>query len=251
MADVTTNKERWDGDYDWEAAGEEWSRDWGNSSFEWWGTLFPRIQRFLPASRILEIAPGYGRWTHYLNPLCDELIGVDLSGECIVALNERFSGQEKMSFYQNDGKSLDMVEDDSIDFAFSFGSLVHVESDVMYSYLEGLSRVLNKDGVAFLHHSNIASIPLLEARSLNRHWRGETSSGSVVRGIAESLDLNIIAQEMAIWTNVPGLLSDCFTLLTKKGSAHAREEAAIASNYSFNEEQARLKALSEIYPSSK
>ena len=49
----------------------------------------------------------------------------------------------------NDGQSLPMVADSSIDLAFSFDSLVHVEDDVMPSYLDELARVLSEDGVAF------------------------------------------------------------------------------------------------------
>jgi hypothetical protein len=46
------------------------------------------------------------------------------------------------------------VGDGSIDFAFSFDSLVHVEADALASYVAGLARVLTEKGVAFLHHSN-------------------------------------------------------------------------------------------------
>ena len=53
--------------------------------------------------------------------------------------------------------SLPMVEDQSIDFAFSFDSLVHVESDVLMGYLAELARTLKPEGVAFLHHSNYGS----------------------------------------------------------------------------------------------
>src|SRR6478672_13346534 len=52
--------------YDWREAGEEWSQPWGNSAAQWAGTIFPRIRECLPAGTTLEIAPGFGRWTHYL-----------------------------------------------------------------------------------------------------------------------------------------------------------------------------------------
>ena len=57
----------------------------------------------------------------------------------------------------NDGHSLPMVGDTSIDFAFSFDSLVLVEADTLARYLSELARVLKPDGVAFLHHSNFGA----------------------------------------------------------------------------------------------
>ena len=52
-----------------------------------------------------------------------------------------------------------MVEDGSVDFAFSFDSLVHAEADVLGAYLGELARKLKPDGVGFIHHSNIGGYP--------------------------------------------------------------------------------------------
>ena len=65
--------------YDWKEAGEEWSQPWGSSAAQWTGTIFPRIRECLPVGTILEIAPGFGRWTHYLKDYCNELWAVDKS----------------------------------------------------------------------------------------------------------------------------------------------------------------------------
>ena len=62
VATVDENQSFWAG-YDWSRAGEEWSEGWGGSHAQWYGVVLPRIARFLPASSILEIAPGHGRWT--------------------------------------------------------------------------------------------------------------------------------------------------------------------------------------------
>ena len=42
---------------------------------------------------------------------------------------------------------LPMVEESSIDFVFSFDSLVHVEAETLAAYLSELARVLKPDGV--------------------------------------------------------------------------------------------------------
>src|SRR5579859_8081721 len=41
----------------------------------------------------------------------------------------------------NDGTSLAMIEDGTVDLVFSFDSLVHVEADVMDAYLDEIARV--------------------------------------------------------------------------------------------------------------
>src|SRR5438105_36799 len=67
--------------YDWKQAGEEWSEPWGTSDAQWNGTIFPRIRDWLPTGTILEIAPGFGRWTHFLKDYGDELWAVDQTAD--------------------------------------------------------------------------------------------------------------------------------------------------------------------------
>jgi 16S rRNA A1518/A1519 N6-dimethyltransferase RsmA/KsgA/DIM1 with predicted DNA glycosylase/AP lyase activity len=81
--------------------GDEWSEAWGGVSYQWSVTLFSRIQGFVPAGRVLEIAPGYGRWTHYLRDLCDELVAVDIAETAVAHCRERFAGDRHLSFHVN------------------------------------------------------------------------------------------------------------------------------------------------------
>ena len=165
MPTIEENQLVWDNAYDWSAAGDEWSGAWGTPEMQWYSTLLPRIHAFLPAPTILEIAPGFGRWTHFLKDRCDRLVVVDLSERCIEACKERFRTDTHITYHVNDGRSLAMVEDHSIDFAFSFDSLVHADASVLQAYLEQLATKLTPDGVAVLHHSNSGeyarSAPLL------------------------------------------------------------------------------------------
>src|ERR671937_2540807 len=149
MADVEKNLRVWRS-WDWSRAGDEWS-DWcGGTEAMWHGTLMPRIHRFLPAGTILEIAPGYGRWTQFLKEHCERLVLVDLAENCIAHCRERFAGEDHIAYHVNDGRSLAMVEDESVDLAFSFDSLVHADLDVLASYLDQLARKLKRDGVGFI-----------------------------------------------------------------------------------------------------
>lgn len=66
MATLKENKNYWDGKYDWQERGDDWSRAWGGPHMQWYGTIYPRIKAHLPTKRILEIACGFGRWPHFL-----------------------------------------------------------------------------------------------------------------------------------------------------------------------------------------
>jgi ubiquinone/menaquinone biosynthesis C-methylase UbiE len=115
---------------------------------------FAAHPRLLLAETILEIAPGFGRWTHYLKDLCKELWIVDRIGECIEACRQRFADDLQVRCYVNDNRSLAMISDASIDFAFSFDSLVHTKPDVVEAYLRELGAKLKIGGTGFIHHSN-------------------------------------------------------------------------------------------------
>ena len=124
---------------DLKEAGEEWSQPSGNSAAQWAGTIFPHRDR-LPADTILEIAPGFGRWTNYLKDYCNELWAVDKSSDCIEACQQRFASVSHVRCFLNDGRSLSMIPDASVDFVFSFDSFVHPDRDVVEGYCANLER---------------------------------------------------------------------------------------------------------------
>ena len=68
MPNLEWHKTVWGKDNKWleVRAGEKWSQAWGGSLNQWLTTIYPRIYRFIPATTLMEIAPGYGRWTQYL-----------------------------------------------------------------------------------------------------------------------------------------------------------------------------------------
>src|SRR5204863_3357554 len=95
--------------YDWKDAGEEWSEPWGTSEAQWFGAILPRVRDCLPAGTILEIAPGFGRWTHYLKDYCQELWIVDCATDCIDACRRRFAADSHGKCYVNTAVSLPLI----------------------------------------------------------------------------------------------------------------------------------------------
>src|SRR3954471_6422457 len=181
MPEVDENRENWTAGWEWSAAGDEWSAWWGGTEALWHGALLPRIHAWVPAGTILEIAPGFGRWTGYLADGAERVIAVDLTERCVAACRERFAGDARVEVHQNDGRSLPMVADASVDFAFSFDSLGHPESDVIGAHMRELARVLRPDGVAFVHHSNIGAYPR-QTRLARRGRPGGVPRGLIGRG---------------------------------------------------------------------
>lgn len=262
MPSVEDNKRAWDGTYSWAQRGDEWSSAWGGAAMQWYGTLLPRIHRFLPAGRVLEIACGHGRWTQFLKDRCSALVAVDLSRECVDACRERFSAWPHLEFHLTDGRSLDIVDDHSVDFVFSFDSLVHADTAVLDAYLAQLPRILTHDGAAFLHHSNLGeyqaryrrvrSVPLLEPvlRRLgvldrNLHWRDPEVSAARVAEMALRHGLSTISQEIVPWGTKRAYI-DCFSTLVLPGSALARSNR-VFRNAAFAREAGQLAALAQLY----
>jgi len=248
MATVTENDKFWGQDYNWPSAGDEWSELWGSAQAQWAGTLFPRIFPFLHG-RFLEIAPGHGRWTQFLAERCESLIGIDLAQSCVEHCRKRFAGLPHIEFHANDGMVFPMVGGGSIDFAFSFDSLVHAESDVIQSYVKELARVLKPGAAAFLHHSNLGGVRRslwdkvkrrISGQPYHQHWRALTVSAAQVREFTERCGMSCIQQELVPWGMGWPLLIDCMTTVVNRPGV----PCVVFENHRFMQEAAAIKRIS-------
>ena len=267
MPTLKENKDTWGDSYDWSDCGEEWSAFFGDSETQWYGTLYPRLHNFLDCSHtksVLEIAPGFGRWTRFLLDKCDNYTGIDLSEKCIAHCKNIF---DKGEFHCNDGLSLDLIPDNSIDFCFSFDSLVHAEKSVMESYIPQIINKLTKNGVAFIHHSNFYACRF-KAKT-NNAWRAVDVSGEIVHQLIKDNAGKLIMQENFPWkpqhdkedkkgpsTGDSNLrealppLTDTMTIFTKnvEGNIYV-ENTKIINNYHFLETMKHCKKYLYKYSS--
>jgi ubiquinone/menaquinone biosynthesis C-methylase UbiE len=107
-----------------------------------------------PQSVVLEIGAGGGRWTQYLLD-AKELILVELNAEFFPYLKGRFPDHlGKMRFYQTNGAELAGIPSNSIDFVFTFGTLVQISPDMIDAYLGEIRRVLKRGGIAVIHYAD-------------------------------------------------------------------------------------------------
>ena len=266
MPTIEENRSAWGETYIWREAGEEWSRRWGSVRMQWYGSLLPRIGGFVPADTILEIAPGHGRWTAFLKNLCRRLIIVDLSKSCIDECRQRFADCSHISYFVNDGMSLEMVVDGSVDFIFSYDSLVHAEDAVLKAYVAEFAKKLRPNGAAFLHHSNLGEyirrikvqsvlskvpkLPGLLARlgvydNVTGQWRADSMTAAKMALFAQDHKLQCVSQELITWHSRFALV-DCLSIIIPRGSRRSRENR-VSRNAGFMSEAKSLSDLSRLY----
>jgi SAM-dependent methyltransferase len=257
MPSLEWNKATWARDYDWSGAGEEWSGPFGSSDMQWFGSLLARVHRFVPAPHIVEIAPGFGRWTRYLQALCERLTVVDLSETCLNACRARFANLTHIEYVLNDGVSLAAVPDDSVDFLFSYDSLVHVELDTLSAYVAQLAAKLRPDGIAFIHHSNALTAAAdgcpPEYYRDQGHHRGVSVSAEAVLDAAERSGLVCPTQELLPLgspTDAGAALYylDCITTFAHPRSRWDRGRRRL-ENDKFPSEAASLRTIAPLYGS--
>lgn len=249
MPTVAENQDYW-ARYDWKGQGDEWSVGAGGTPYVWHGTIMPRICQFVPTAHILEIACGHGRFSEYLLPLCARYTGIDLVPRCVEHCRARFADSSHATFTANDGYALPTVADSSVDFAFSWDSLVHVERDVMESYVLELARVLRRGGVAVLHHSNLGSHPDLfepgAKPAQTTGWRGTTMTAAALREACTAAGLWCPVQEPRTFAGPRTI--DCISVVVRPLSSAAPLPATfIHENAEFYRETHNLNRLGRLY----
>lgn len=241
-------------DYEWIAAGEEWSEPWGGSAAQWYGSILPRIQTALPAKTIVEIASGFGRWSFYLKEYCAELHLVEPDRQCLEACQRRFGSDPKIKYQLNDGTSLAMIPNSVADFIFSFDSLVHVRRVTLEAYVKQFAEKLTPEGLAFIHHSNLGELTRglshrvrLAAKSKpgSDHQRDPEMTAQLFRQISEEQGLKVICQEVINWRG--RRLIDCFSTLARQDSKW-QASAELYRNRDFMREAELIRRRAGYYP---
>lgn len=248
MPSIDDNRRSWSS-FGWHERGDEWSAAWGGSQSLWRGTLLPRIGNDLPTGHVLEIAPGHGRITQFLLPLCARYTGVDLVEGCVASCRQRFANAKHAQFVPTDGRSLPGVADGSVDFVISWDSLVHVDLDVLTAYLHELARVLRAGARAFVHHSNLGAFRGANGQPTidNPHWRDPGVDADAVQRAARDCGLRCVAQELVQWSTPH--LQDCFTLLRQPDGSNTADRAATqrSEHPGFAAEMEHLQRVAALY----
>jgi ubiquinone/menaquinone biosynthesis C-methylase UbiE len=154
---IIQNRKLWES-YDWSNLGEEWTTDAklhkGIDPKSWKSSLINEVMRkyIKSGSVILEIGPGAGRWTEVLVNLANSLVLVDISEKCLDLCRERFKNYNNIRYILTEG-DLDTIQDNSIDFIWSYDVFVHINPTNIRTYLRSMQRILRAQGHGIIHHS--------------------------------------------------------------------------------------------------
>lgn len=139
--------------WDWSRGGNEWNDT--EEPEQWKAALIDEV--LLPhlgdARAILEVGPGGGRWSEVLLPSAERLTLVDVTQRALDLCRDRLAGADNVEYVLSEGGSFPEVEDDSIDWVWSFDVFVHIAPLDVDSYLGEIARVLRPGRTAVIHHS--------------------------------------------------------------------------------------------------
>jgi phospholipid N-methyltransferase len=105
-----------------------------------------------PSATVLEIGPGGGRWTRYMVN-ARHIYAVDYHQELLNELRKTHD-RPNISFIKNNGSDFPTVPDECVDFLFSFGVFVHLDVDIIESYLSNMRRILKPTANVVLQYSD-------------------------------------------------------------------------------------------------
>jgi SAM-dependent methyltransferase len=140
---------------------QDFIKFWGNEGYleTWDGDGFnwsEQIQKIIMAQIgnikdkvVVEIGCGAGYWTKFLCENSSFVNAVDV----IPKLNLPY---QNYCYYENEDRQFccPYLQDESVDFVFSFGVFCHFSQFACEEYLKDIKRILRKDGTAILMYAD-------------------------------------------------------------------------------------------------
>ena len=188
------NRQRWGQRAGWQEH-DEFGYRWGGGTRQTVGELAALADdHFRPLTegrydlRILEIAPGAGRFTAELVRYASAMCLLDLNDAALEVCRQRFSHlPTPIEYVTGSGTSFDGVPDGaSWDAVVSFDSMVHMHPKVVGSYVAALPRVLAPGGFAWFDHSGHGG------RSKGHRT---AMTDAIMRDLAADAGLEVVSQD--------------------------------------------------------
>ncbi|TVQ40919.1 MAG: class I SAM-dependent methyltransferase [Wenzhouxiangella sp.] len=109
-----------------------------------------------PDDVILELGCGAARIGRELIARCGHYVGTDISPNMIRVAGRRLAGHDNVRLEVLERTSLSMIDDESIDKAYSVAVLCHMDKEDLFLYLSEFARVLKPGGLAYIETWNLA-----------------------------------------------------------------------------------------------
>lgn len=178
--------------------------------------------------RVLELGCGVGRIGRELAAHCGRWIGTDISENMITHAQARLADLPNVAFHQLMRTSLDMIEDGSVDKAYSIAVFCHMDKEDLYLYLQELNRVLRPNGLIFVETWNL-SHPVGWRRWLYEPRAWSRADQSRRKDVARNQFCT--PEEFALYVTHAG-----FEMLA---TYHASQSVQIVAGKQLSEEEAR------------
>jgi len=208
---IESNRRMWN-NWDWSDEGEEWTYDVKTHKDEdpvkWKTTLINEmmLKYIKNESTILEIGPGGGRWTGELQKLAKNLIIADISKKCLDICKKRFKSKTNIKYELID-KRLDFIQNNTLDFVWSYDVFVHINPSDVERYIKDFERILKIGGNAIIHHSG--TYPLYKGKK--EAWRAYMGKKQFAK-LVKKYGMEVIEQNETL-VHLPG---DVITIFIKQ-----------------------------------
>lgn len=173
---------------------------------------FYRMFSTLDLSSVVELACGRGRHVEKYIGQAGSITLVDMLEKNISFCRERFSGENNITYYRNNGCDFAELKDSSYSALFSYDSMVHFEIPDIYTYLKETRRILRNGGCALFHHSNLMIDPKQSFYHPLNNGARTYMSKDLFAHLCYLNGLSVIDQQVIDWT-MPEM--DCITLVKK------------------------------------
>ncbi len=126
------------------------------SNGQWTATQVKAALDITQDDVIMELGCGIGRIGRELAANCKHWIGVDISQKMIDGAQQRLQSLDNVSFHVLPSNNLSVLEDASIDKAYSIAVFCHLDKEDLFNYLRELRRVVKPGGTIFVETWNLS-----------------------------------------------------------------------------------------------
>ncbi len=124
--------------------------------FLWHLARYEFARRYIQkADRVLDVACGTGYGTYELAMACRDVVGVDISAEAIEYAGGNYRAGNILWREHDCTKMTDLLEESSFDVVTSFETIEHLDRRSQPVFVDQISRVLKKDGIALVSTPNV------------------------------------------------------------------------------------------------
>ncbi|MCI8378523.1 MAG: class I SAM-dependent methyltransferase [Lachnospiraceae bacterium] len=200
-------------DVNWKLYYQEAERSAGT---QYENILKPYLDKYIKDRdiTIMDFACGEGRIVNQIRDKYKCIVCCDLPKGPLETCRERFKELSNILYVPSTEKGIELAPD-KCHALYSWDAMVHFDYDMLKFYLQEFYRILKKDGIAIIHHSNLKNIAGVhcEENWLNNSGNRSNVSKEDVCNLAVSTGFEVLEQNCINW-GVKDM--DCVSVLRKR-----------------------------------